>query len=225
MTFFARGHDIPPLGPAPSGETLDGKQCALMGRFIMANRIRFWVIGALAIGSAGAVVVAARQGSGAENPPMLTEPKVVVAKSGAVKASGMVDCSADVLAQWPDYEGAPDIVLTNVSWTANQRKGRSVLSAVFEDHMASPCWARADAPDVDPGRCRLNDDGTQHPCTWDSQNYGSDGWIFGTGVFKTGSIHLAATMEGGYYYEPGNPEILDLGSFEMRGWDLAATKG
>lgn len=174
---------------------------------------------------AGSAAVPATMGRGADSPPMLTEPRVMVSKQGAVTASGMVDCSADVLAQWPNYEGAPDIVLTNVSWTANQRKGRSVLSAQFQDGQASPCWARPDAPYLDPGRCRENADGTLHPCRWDSFLYGSDGWVFGSGVFKTGSVHLAATMEGGYYFVPSDPELYDLGSFEMRGWDLTATRG
>ena len=53
--------------------------------------------------------------------------------------------------------------------------------------------------------------------------YGSDGWVFGNGVFKSGSAHLTATMEGGNYFVPGEPGVYDLGSFEMRGWDLTAT--
>lgn len=172
---------------------------------------------------AGLATVPAMRGRGSENPPMLTEPKVMVSKQGAVTASGMVDCSTDVLAMWPDYVGAPDTVLTNVSWTVNQRKGRSILTANYADAQASPCWARPGAPFVEPGRCQENADGTMHPCRWDSRMYGSDGWIFGNGAFKTGGVHLDATMEGGYYVFAGDEESRDLGSFEMRGWDLTAT--
>lgn len=183
------------------------------------------IVAAALLVATGLGVLPALRGRGADNPPMLTEPKVLVSKQGAVTASGMVDCSADVLAQWPDYVGAPDMVLTNVSWTVNQRKGRSVLSATYEDHQASPCWSKPDVLYLDPGRCRENADGTLHPCRWDSSMYGSDGWVFGSGVFKTGTVHLAATMEGGYYFVSGESGVQDLGSFEMRGWDLTATRG
>lgn len=170
-------------------------------------------------------LVPAMQSLAAENPPMLTAPRVLVSKQGAVNATGMVDCSAEVLARWPGYEGAPDSVLINVSWIASQRKGRSILTATFQDGQAGPCWAKSDAPFIDPGRCELNADGTLHPCVWDSKQYGSDGWVFGNGVFKTGTVHLNATLEGGYYFVPGGPEDLDLGLFEIREWDVVATRG
>lgn len=177
------------------------------------------------IGVSGLGLVPAAVSLGAENPPMLSSPKVAVSKQGAVTAKGMVDCSAEVLARWPGYVGAPDSVLTNVSWTASQRKGRTVLSATFQDSQASPCWAKPDAPFVEPDRCEENADGTLHPCIWDSKLYGSEGWVFGSGVFKTGTVHLSATMDGGYYFVPGEPEDLNLGLFQIQEWDVTATRG
>jgi hypothetical protein len=70
----------------------------------------------------------------------------------------------------------------------------------------------------------LDDDGTFHPCIWDSRNYGSSGWIFGSGVFKAGDVHLSATVEGGYYVDSSGNEMADIGIFEISEWDLSAGK-
>ena len=188
----------------------------------MSNRTKNLIAVALLLMTSGLWSMRPAIAAAQERFPYLTEPSVQVSRLGAVRAGGMVDCSADVLAMWPDYVGAPEVVLTNVSWTANQRKGRSVLTARFEDAMASPCWARPGAQWVEPDRCRLHDDGTLHPCKWDTNNYGSDGWVFGNGVFKTGATHLTATMDGGYYWFPGDEEDQNLRSFEITGWDVAA---
>ena len=190
----------------------------------MSTRTRKILLVGMLLVTAGGWSVHPNAVSAQEPAPYLTEPRVSVSRLGGVTASGQVDCSADVLAMWPGYVGAPDTVLTNVSWVATQRKGRMIVMARFDDAMASPCWARPGAPWVEPERCRLNEDGTFHPCTWDSYNYGSDGWMFGTAAFKTGATHLSATMDGGYYSVPGD-DYMNLGSFSIGGWDLMATRG
>lgn len=175
-----------------------------------------------ALVAALALTFLAASGASAVEPSMLSAPKVLVNRTGGITATGNVDCAAAVLAAWGSYANAPDLVFTNVSWTIDQPQGRRMISATFEDHMASPCWAKAGAPFVDPGRCTLAADGTQHPCRWDSQNYGSDGWIYGNGAFKPGAVHLAVTMDGGYY-DVGQ-DMANLGLFEMKGWNLTAAR-
>lgn len=192
------------------------------------KRRRLAAIAALAALASVALLATMSSSAGADNVPMLTAPQVLVNKTGGVTAMGKVDCSARVLQKWGTYEDAPDIVLTNVDWTVNQAQGRKMITVTFGDGMGSPCWAKQGAADVDPGRCVLDADGTLHPCTWDSYNYGSDGWIYGNGAVKPGAVHLSATMDGGYWFDdsdPQHPVLRNEGWFEMDGWDLRATRG
>ena len=157
--------------------------------------------------------------------PTLTVDKVLVNRTGGVTAMGMVDCSAAVADFWRGIENVPDgtVVLVNVSWTAYQAAGRRTLRADLVDTQASPCWANT-TQDVDPGRCKASASGILSPCRWDSGNWGSDGYQYGNGTFKPGTVHLHTVLEGGYYATDADGNLVSIGLYLESGFDMKAVR-
>lgn len=156
----------------------------------------------IAVAAAVGTLVGAGTASAAE----LSVDKAYVNSTGGLTVLGTVDCSADVIAQFGSLDApAPGTyVYVNVSWTANQPVGRKMLTAQFEDHMASPCWANT-SEYVEGCVENTTPAGTTWygPCGWDTSNYGSSGWIYGNGKFGTKLTHVEALLTNGIWFTEG----------------------
>ena len=142
-------------------------------------------------------------------------------KTGGITVMGTVDCTAAVAEHWGGLQNVPPdtIVLVNMSWTAWQAVGRKVISATLDDSQASPCWANT-AEWLEPGRCVQATGDTWGPCRWDSSNWGSSGYVYGTGKFTTGRVHVQARMTG--YFETV-PDLIE-GFFRISDVDTVAVR-
>jgi hypothetical protein len=154
---------------------------------MFAQLLKAGLVTALALGAiAVAPGVAAPSRANAEDAAFtITVDRVFVNQFGGIQVEGTMDCTAAVVAAYPNDADRPDMVLANPNWEATQYVGRTkVIRATYKSEIASPCYIKDE----------------QGPYRWTTQTPFPDGqptWLYSPdGKFGPGKIHVEAFGKG-----------------------------